>query len=227
MKVALVISIFIASCIASPLDPAKTPTSPPGAEHTLHYVDEGPTGPSFPVDNSSTLVSRDTLPPTCPTGTTYQESICLSSGTVHTFCLSDLPGHQGVRTGVNAECKKDEICVERTLSNRKRYAKCIAVHQLVSWKTSPDGDKSGCTSVGANNIGSYKLGTIVYDVNKHPIQVDKINYLGEPGDADEGIGGSVSHFSSDLFRFTKSTYMKVCIFSGGAGNLNAYTWLWS
>nr|QID05168.1 secreted in xylem 6 [Fusarium oxysporum f. sp. sesami] len=226
MKVALVISIFIASCIASPLDPAKTPTSPPGAEHTLHYVDEGPTGPPFfPVDNSLTLVSRDTLPPTCPTGTTYDSSTCFNASFIRGLCVSNRPGGPGVRTGVN--CNKNEICVQRNLSNGKPYAKCIDIHQLVSWKTSPDGGKSGCTTVEASPIGSYKLGTIVYDVNKHPIQVSKINYLGEPGDADDGIGGSVSSFSSGLFRFTGSNYMKVCIFSGGAGNLNAYTWLWS
>ncbi|TVY75160.1 hypothetical protein Focb16_v005489 [Fusarium oxysporum f. sp. cubense] len=227
MKVALVISIFIASCIASPLDPAKTPTSPPGAEHTLNYVDITPTGPEFGnVDGSSALISRDTLPNTvCPAGQTYDRSVCYNSHRIRSFCVANPRSNREQIT--DTPCNSGEVCVQRNLSNGKPYAKCIDTHQLVSWKTSPDGGKSGCTTVQASPIGSYKLGTIVYDVNKNPIQVSKINYLGEPGDADDGIGGSVSSFSSDLFRFTGSNYMKVCIFSGGYGNLNAYTWLWS
>ncbi|EXL90096.1 hypothetical protein NOF04DRAFT_3413 [Fusarium oxysporum II5] len=237
MKVALVISIFIASCIASPLDPAKTPTSPPGAEHTLNYVDITPTGPEFGnVNGSSALISRDTLPHTaCPAGQTYDRSVCYNSHTIRSFCVANPRSNREQIT--DTPCNSGEVCVQRRLSSGKSYAKCLPVRDLVSWRTDPDGDKEGCTTVEANPIGYHSLATMIYDINNNPIQVDKIRYLGEPGDANEGIGGSVSNFSSDRFRFTGSNYMKgsnlvkrsrltesVCVHAGAATGANLH-WL--
>nr|ADO60273.1 SIX6 [Fusarium oxysporum f. sp. vasinfectum] len=205
MKLALIASILAAGCVAGPLAQTES-ESADVAEHTINYIDIAPEEFEPPKANLSSLVSRDTLPPTCPRYTTYDESICITAGVVRSSCV--FTADPGVRRGVNANCNKNEICVERNLSNGKRYAKCIPIAHLVEWKTSADGNKEGCTTTSVNPAGNHHLGTIVYDVNKNPIQVDKISYFGEPGNVDEGIGGSTSYFSSNLFHFSKSRYMK-------------------
>ncbi|TDZ46852.1 hypothetical protein CTRI78_v008860 [Colletotrichum trifolii] len=67
---------------------------------------------------------------------------------------------------------------------------------------------------------------MVYDINSNPIQVGKIAFTGEPGDKDLGIAGSTSYASSELWNFDGGHFVQVCIISGGAANLNAFSWLW-
>ncbi|KAI3572692.1 secreted in xylem 6-like protein [Fusarium oxysporum f. sp. albedinis] len=219
MKFALIASIFIAGCVASPLVEAQAES----AEHIneIKYVD---IAPAELEPKNANLVSRDTLPVTsCPAGQTYDRSVCFKSDRIRSFCVAN--PRQNREQITDTPCKPQEVCVQRNLSTGKSYAKCIPIHNLVSWKTSPDGGE-GCTTSKVTPSGYYSLGTILYDVNKNPIQVNKIKYLGEPGDKDEGIGGSTSSFSSSIFNFVSGQYMKTCVTSGGSGNLNAYTWSW-
>ncbi|KAF4781160.1 hypothetical protein HER10_EVM0008116 [Colletotrichum scovillei] len=202
MKYILLTTVFAAACAAGPLAEVRDLTGTP--ENTLTYVDITPADLEPQNANLTDIVARDTLPNTsCPAGQTYDRSI------------TDTP------------CGANEICVQRRLvSNGKSYAKCIPVVDLVLWKTSPDGNKEGCTTTTVKGGGNHHVGTIVYDVNKNPIQVDKIRYLGEPGEVDEGIGGSTPFFSSNLFSFAGGHYLKTCVFAGGFGNLNAYSSAW-
>ncbi|KAJ4127371.1 hypothetical protein NW765_017323 [Fusarium oxysporum] len=184
MKFALIASIFAAGCVAGPLAEAQAES----AEHIneITYVDIAPA--ELKPKNTS-LVSRDTLPvTTCPAGQTYDRSICFKSNRIRSFCVANPRRNREQIT--DTPCKPQEVCVQRNLSNGKPYAKCIPVHNLVSWKTSSDG-REGCTTSTVTPSGYYSLGTIVYDVNKDPIQVDRIEYLGEPGNRDEGIGGAI------------------------------------
>nr|QNA42577.1 secreted in xylem 6 [Fusarium oxysporum f. sp. pisi] len=224
MKLALIASILAAGCIAGPFAQTET-ESADMPEHTINYIDIAPKEFEPLKANLSSLVSRDTLPvSTCPAGQTYDRSVCYKANTIRSFCVANPRSNREKIT--DTPCKPQEICVQRRLNNGKSFAKCIPIVNLVEWKTSPDGNKEGCTTTSANPAGYHHLGTIVYDVNKNPIEVDKISYFGEPGNVNEGIGGSTSYFSSDLFQFSKSRFMKTCIFSGGYGNLNAYTWSW-
>nr|QNA42579.1 secreted in xylem 6 [Fusarium oxysporum f. sp. pisi]QNA42580.1 secreted in xylem 6 [Fusarium oxysporum f. sp. pisi] len=224
MKLALIASILAAGCIAGPLAQTET-ESADMPEHTINYIDIAPKEFEPLKANLSSLVSRDTLPvSTCPAGQTYDRSVCYKANTIRSFCVANPRSNREKIT--DTPCKPQEICVQRRLNSGKSFAKCIPIVNLVEWKTSPVGNKEGCTTTSANPAGNHHLGTIVYDVNKNPIEVDKISYFGEPGNVNEGIGGSTSYFSSDLFHFSKSRFMKICIFSGGYGNLDAYTWLW-
>ncbi|OHW98556.1 secreted in xylem 6-like protein [Colletotrichum incanum] len=224
MKLVLIATIFAASCKAGLIAQAEEAdeTLP---KFTINHVDVAPADFEPLNANLTDLASRDTLPVSnCPAGQTYDRSVCYKSNIIRSFCIANPRSNREKIT--DTPCAAHEVCVQRLLSTGKSYAKCIPIVDLVSWKTSPAGDKEGCTSTTVSTGGTHHLGTIVYDRNSNPIQVDKIRYLGEPGNVDEGIGGSVSSFSSNLFSFTGGRYIKACIFSGGFGNLNAYTWSW-
>ncbi|KAK7456738.1 hypothetical protein CaCOL14_010641 [Colletotrichum acutatum] len=224
MKYILLTTIFAAACAAGPLAEVRDLTGTP--ENTLTYVDITPAELEPQNANLTDLVARDTLPNTsCPAGQTYDRSVCFKSNIIRSFCVANPRSNREKIT--DTPCRANEICVQRRLvSSGKSYAKCIPVVDLVLWKTSPDGNKEGCTTTTVKSGGNHHVGTIVYDVNKNPIQVDKIRYLGEPGDVDEGIGGSTPFFSSNLFSFAGGHYLKTCVFAGGFGNLNAYSWAW-
>ncbi|TEA09958.1 hypothetical protein C8034_v011409 [Colletotrichum sidae] len=163
--------------------------------------------------------------PPCPAGQTFQRSICFSYQIVRRFCITN-PRNPAIEDTQTVHCQSDEVCVERNLSDGRSYAECHPLATLVRWKTDPVGQKRGCTDV-SNKLGRYhNVGTIVYDSNSNPIQVGKIAFTGEPGDKDLGYGGSTSYASSQLWNFDAGHFVQVCIISAGAGNLNAFSWLW-
>ncbi|KAL0930704.1 uncharacterized protein CTRU02_214779 [Colletotrichum truncatum] len=226
MKLVLLTTIFAAGCLAGPLAQKTDSGDGVSPQNTISYIDIAPAEFEPANVNLTTLASRDTLPAQgCPAGQTYDRSVCFKSNIIRSFCVANPRSNREKIT--DTPCGYHEVCVQRTLSTGKSYAKCIPIVDLVSWKTSPAGNQEGCTTATVKSGGVHHLGTIVYDRNSNPIQVDKISYLGEPGNIDEGIGGAVSAFSSNLFSFAGGRYIKACIFSGGFGNLNAYTWSWS
>jgi hypothetical protein len=206
MRLVLIATIFIASCIAGPLAQIEE-VEQEWPTYTVGPVDIAPEEFEPLNANLTTLVSRDTLPNTsCPPGQTYDRSVCIRASRIRSFCVANPRSNREQIT--DRDCASDEICVQRNLRSGKPYAKCLPVRQLVEWKTSPDGNKEGCSNINAHPDGVHHMGTIIYDANKNPIQVDKIRYFGEPGNKDEGIGGAISSFSSDLFTFNAAHYLK-------------------
>ncbi|KAG7065108.1 secreted in xylem 6 [Colletotrichum scovillei] len=214
MKYILLTTVFAAACAAGPLAEVRDLTGTP--ENTLTYVDITPADLE-PQNANLTDIIRS------PTPAARLDRLMIARS--DSFCVANPRSNREKIT--DTPCGANEICVQRRLvSNGKSYAKCIPVVDLVLWKTSPDGNKEGCTTTTVKGGGNHHVGTIVYDVNKNPIQVDKIRYLGEPGEVDEGIGGSTPFFSSNLFSFAGGHYLKTCVFAGGFGNLNAYSSAW-
>ncbi|TDZ35849.1 hypothetical protein C8035_v008514 [Colletotrichum spinosum] len=222
MKFLTVVAILAASCAAAPLSEVDgSGNSIPTVE--LSPVDAPPAELEPLNANLTSLVARDTGPDkTCPAGQTYDRSVCYKYNTIRRFCVANpRSNREDIK---DTPCRSDEICVQRNLSNGKSFAQCIELVKLIRWKTGA-GNAEGCTSVSVKSGGYHSIGTILYDTNSNPIQVDKIRYLGEPGDVNEGIGGGSSYFNSDFYNFGGGHSMKACVFTGGYGNLNAFSWV--
>lgn len=206
MKLVLIAIIFTASCKAGPLSQIKE-SNEPWAKFTTSHVDIAPAEFQPLNATSTTLVSRDTVPDTsCPAGQTYDRSVCYKTNIIRSFCIANPRNNREKIT--DRPCAANEVCVQRILSTGKSYAKCISLVNLISWKTSPDGSKEGCTSNTVEDGTNHHFGSIVYDVNKNPIKVLQIKYLGEPGDVNEGIGQQTPFFSSNLFSFASDRFLK-------------------
>ncbi|CZT08940.1 uncharacterized protein RAG0_13866 [Rhynchosporium agropyri] len=161
----------------------------------------------------------------CPYPQTYDRSICYKSYVIRSFCQG--ASRQNREKITDTPCAANEVCVQRLTGNKKPYASCIPIVDLVSWRTGPAPFEQGCTNIDVAAGGSHYVGTILYDVNDNQIEVSNINYHGEPGDTPEGTASQISILTSLLFLSNLRTYMQVCITSGGYTNLKAYTWAYN
>ncbi|KAL0934911.1 secreted in xylem 6 [Colletotrichum truncatum] len=203
MRPSLIIAAVLpASCIAIPLSQVEDSTT----KFSLSNVDVTPAQPE-PLNTSfATIRPRDARSnPPCPPGQTFDRSICFTSDIVSRFCNGP-PGQAGERREIY--CFSDEVCVQRRLSDGRTFAECHPIATLIRWKSDPNGNKEGCTSISEKKGRFHNVGTIVYDINKHPIQVGKITYLREPGNIDKGIRGSTSFFDSDVWNFANNQFMR-------------------
>nr|CCF70916.1 EC36-2 protein [Colletotrichum higginsianum] len=148
--------------------------------------------------------------PPCPPGQVFDRSICYTSGIISRYCNTVPQSPNGDRKEVF--CANNEVCVQRLLSNGKPFADCQLISSLIQWRTDPIGSKEGCTTASSKRGKTHAMGTIVYDINEHPIQVGKIKYFGEPGDVPKGTSGTTNNFASESWDFDN-------------GNLNAFSWL--
>lgn len=211
MKLSLLVVVLPASCIVTPLFQVNNSATKFSIDVAPVELDVAPVGRE-PLNTRLANIGprvigpRDarTNPP-CPAGQTFSSSICFTYSIISRFC-NTAAGGPGERREIF--CHADEVCVQRVLSNGRNYADCLPLVSVIKWRSGPSSSEQGCTDVSSKRGKTHSLGTIAYDTNSHPIQVDKILYLGEPGDVNKGIGGSTSFFTSEPWNFDGGKHMQ-------------------